>query len=183
MTLAPSHLERVILTGFMGSGKTTVGRLLAARLQWSFTDLDDAVELSQGLRVPEIFQQRGESAFRVAEAEALGGLLERKRLVISLGGGAAATPAVRTLVANTSMTAVIHLHADFDVLQRRCARQARDPAANSRPLLEDVAAARLRYTERAPFYARLAHTRIDVSAADPGEVVEQILATCSNLCD
>lgn len=179
MTDLPAHLERVILTGFMGSGKTTVGRLLAARLQWSFADLDDAVELQQGLRVSEIFEQHGEPVFRRAEAEALAGLLEQSKVVIALGGGAAFTPTVRELIANVSGTTVVHLHAGFDVLEQRCRLQALDPTATARPLIGDSLAARSRYGERAPSYAALAHQVVDVSTSSPEKIVEEILGAWS----
>ena len=183
MTISSPQLQRMILTGFMGSGKTTVGQLLAARLGWSFADLDGAVERRQGLSVPEIFAQQGEPAFRVAEVEALAALLGQRGVVIALGGGAAATPAVRELLLNTPHTAVVHLHAEFDVLQDRCLRQALDPATTARPLIQDEDAARLRYLERAPLYAALAHHRIDVSTASPANVVEDILAAWAILAD
>ena len=176
MTVTPPQLERVVLTGFMGSGKTTVGQLLAARLGWSFADLDDAVEARAGLRVPEIFKQRGEQAFRLAEVEALTRLLDRQRAVIALGGGAAATPAVRDLLKSIPRTLVIHLDAEFEVLQRRCLQQALDPSSMARPLLTDAEAARRRYRERAPLYASLAHGRIEVGALERHEVVQQIFA-------
>ena len=180
MIVAGQELERLVLTGFMGSGKSTVGRLLAARLGWSFADLDDLVELQQGLRVPDIFEQRGEPAFRFAEFEALTGVLEQHPIVVALGGGAAATPAVRQLLSTASQTVVIHLHAEFEVLEERCRRQALESGATVRPLLQDVTAARLRYRERAPLYTALAHGRVDVSTKDPYAIVEEILSVLSD---
>src|SRR6266436_2707151 len=87
----------VCLAGFMGSGKTTVGTLLARQLAWHFIDLDDRIEESAGLRIPEIFERLGESAFRKIEADqlraAIGRALERKEpLVLALGGGTYAQP-------------------------------------------------------------------------------------------
>lgn len=179
--MSPPHLDRMILTGFMGSGKTTVGRLVAARLRWSFADLDTEVESQQGLRVSEIFEQRGEAAFREAETEALAGLLGRAQLIVALGGGAAATPAVRKLIASAPRTAVVHLHAEFSVLQDRCLRQSLDPVAAVRPLIQNAEAARLRYLERAPLYAAVADHRVDVSVKGPETVAEEILSVWSTL--
>ncbi len=183
--MSPPHTQfaRIVLTGFMGSGKTTVGRLLAARLHWSFADLDDAVAAQEGLGVPEIFAGRGEPAFRAAEVQALAGLLAREYAVVALGGGAAATPAAQELLAKSPRTAVIHLYASFDVLEARCQRQALDPSATVRPLLSDPAAARERYRERAPLYAALAHSTVDVSTADAGAVAEEILRRLPALSD
>src|SRR6202795_2929743 len=80
------------LAGFMGSGKTTVGSLLARQLAWRFVDLDDRIEESAGLRIPEIFERFGEAAFRQMEADqlrsALGRAFELKEsIVLALGGG------------------------------------------------------------------------------------------------
>ena len=179
----PLQLQRVVLIGFMGSGKTTVGRLLAERLHWSLADLDDEVALKRGLSVPEIFAQHGEPAFRVAEAEALAGLLKRKKLVIALGGGAPATPAVEQLLRDLPQTVVVHLQADFEVVKERCVVQASDPHATGRPLLRDMVTARTRYRERAPIYAALAHHTVDVSAATPGAIAEAIHLALPTLPD
>ena len=81
------------LTGFMGSGKTTTGKILAERLGCAFLDLDQVIEEAQGMTIPEIFATQGEAAFRAAELEALEKLLENESksgkidLVLALGGG------------------------------------------------------------------------------------------------
>src|SRR5271168_5003399 len=87
----------VCLTGFMGSGKSTVGRLLAAQLAWRFADLDNEIERDSGLSISQIFAQKGESVFREIEHEcldrALGSASARNtRMVLSLGGGTFAQP-------------------------------------------------------------------------------------------
>ena len=176
MALTRTEAKRVVLAGFMGSGKSTVGRLLAERLAWRFADLDDAVASQKGLSVPEIFAQCGEPAFRTAEAEALADLLKQENVVIALGGGAPATPVVQRLLAETSQSVIVQLHADFDILEERCRRQAQEPGATARPLLRDTVGARFRYQQRAPLYAALAHHTVDVSTAGPEAVVEEILA-------
>src|ERR1700732_4613446 len=89
---SPSRLQVLCLAGFMGSGKTTVGALLARQLAWRFVDLDDRIEEAAGLRIPEIFERLGEPAFRQMEADqlraALGRAVEHKEsAVIALGGG------------------------------------------------------------------------------------------------
>ena len=84
----PAHLRRLVLTGFMGAGKTTIGRLLAARLNWDFLDLDAYIESRAGLSVPSIFSTHGERRFRQLESAALASALGRNRLVLALGGGA-----------------------------------------------------------------------------------------------
>src|SRR5260370_40273683 len=96
MTIPPrppqSRPQVLCLAGFMGSGKTTIGTLLARQLAWRFVDLDDRIEAAAGLRIPEIFERLGEAAFRQIEADqlrtALGRALEHNEsVVLALGGG------------------------------------------------------------------------------------------------
>src|ERR1700674_5926743 len=96
MTIPPrppqSRPQVLCLAGFMGSGKTTIGALLARQLAWRFVDLDDCIEAAAGLRIPEIFERLGEAAFRQIEADqlraALGRALEHQEFVVlALGGG------------------------------------------------------------------------------------------------
>ena len=170
-------LQRIVLTGFMGSGKTTVGQVLAARLQWHFADLDHAVESRTGRTVPEIFAEQGEAAFRLAEMQALAELLQRTDQVIALGGGAPGTPTVRDLLQAAPRTEVVHLHAPFSLLYERCRLQALDPLATARPLLEQREAAQARYTLRLPWYEAVAQQAVSVEAATPEAIAEAILRT------
>src|SRR6202049_3641743 len=101
----------VCLTGFMGSGKSTVGRLLAAQLAWHFTDLDSEIERNTGLQISQIFEQKGEPVFRDIEHECLTRVLgwasERDaRLVLALGGGTFAQPRNAALVRNADTLGV-----------------------------------------------------------------------------
>lgn len=157
-------VQRLVLTGFMGSGKSTVGRLLAEGLGWTFVDLDTAVEAHLGLPVPAIFAQSGEEAFRAAEVHELGLLLTRSQQVVALGGGAPGTPAVQQLLSAAGETLVLHLQAPFPLLYERCRVQALDPAATDRPLLGDTEAAGRRFVERQALYERVAHHAVDASA-------------------
>lgn len=161
-----ASVQRVVLTGFMGSGKTTVGRLLAQKVDWQFVDLDAAVQERLGRTVPEIFREQGEACFRSAETEALGQLLLQDRIVIALGGGAPVTAANRELLSEAPQTAVIHLEAPFDVLFARCVTQSLDPQATARPLLGERLAAEGRYRQRLGFYTTVAHHTMDVSSED-----------------
>jgi shikimate kinase len=168
-------LQRIVLAGFMGSGKSTVGRLLAANLGWRFADLDDAVRETHGLTVPEIFAQKGEPFFRAAETAALDHLLGDDRIVIALGGGAPETAANRHLLQNAPGTLVVHLYASFEVLYERCVRQAREPGATARPLLGEQTAARERYSRRHPLYVVTAQHTIDVTGANAEEIASRLL--------
>src|SRR5712664_1277785 len=97
LRLPPSRPQIVCLAGFMGSGKTTIGTLLARQLAWRFVDLDDRIEESAGLRISEFFERHGEPAFRSLEAEQFRAVLGRaaetkESVVLALGGGTYAQP-------------------------------------------------------------------------------------------
>lgn len=177
----PEHIVRLVLTGFMGSGKTTTGRVLAQRLGWHFADLDDAVSAREGLSVPEIFAKKGEPAFRAAEVDALRSLLAHTRTVIALGGGAPETPAIRDLLAGSKGTIVIHLHAPFKSLYARCLAQAADHDATERPLLGEQQAAAERFARRLPVYAEIAHQTANAGAASPEAVADEVLMHLTEL--
>jgi len=99
-------LKRLVLTGFMGAGKSTVGRLLAERLGWEFLDLDVLVESRSGLTVPEIFSTHGEAHFRRLESQELAAALGRGNIVLALGGGAPESLTNRLLLEQTPATAI-----------------------------------------------------------------------------
>lgn len=168
-------LRRLVLTGFMGSGKTTVGRLLAARLGWRFADLDDSIEELLGRSVPQIFAEQGEAAFRAAELDALRELLAGSRIVIALGGGAPETPGLRDLLAGAPETAVIYLQGGFDPLYQRCALQAQDPHAVARPLLGERNEAHDRFCRRQAFYEAIATTTVSAETGASDEVAAAVL--------
>ena len=167
-------VERIVLEGFMGSGKTTVGKQLALRLGWRFVDLDQAVALNFGKSVPEIFAEHGEPAFRVAEVRALSTLLQQPVTVIALGGGAPGTEAVRSHLQHSPGTVTVYLQAPFPLLYERCTRQAQDPTSTLRPLLGELASAQARFQLRQPWYAALAQHTVDVAAGLPEEITETI---------
>ena len=80
-------MKNLILTGFMGTGKSTVGRLLAQKMGWTFVDLDERIEAKIGLRIADFFERYGEAAFRDKETECVGEVLQQERQVIATGGG------------------------------------------------------------------------------------------------
>jgi shikimate kinase len=168
----------VCLTGFMGSGKSTVGRLLAAQLAWHFVDLDSEIERHTGLPISQIFEQKGEPVFRDIEHERLSRVLgwasERvARVVLALGGGTFAQPRNAALIHNVGSplrpgVAVIWLDCAIESLLQRCVLMG------DRPLFRDEASFRRLYEERLPYY-RQADYRIE-SGGESIRVVEQILA-------
>jgi shikimate kinase len=163
-------LRRIVLTGFMGSGKTTVGRLVAERLGWSFLDLDLYVESRTGLPVPDIFALHGESHFRRLESMALASSLGKFNTVIALGGGTPEIFTNRLLLEQTPATVTVFLDAPFPILFDRCVLQG-----ISRPVLADPALAERRFFERQPFYRSLATHTIDTSTIHASETVEAII--------
>jgi shikimate kinase len=171
----PAHVRRLVLTGFMGAGKTTVGRMLADRLGWEFLDLDTLIESSTGLTVSAIFAAHGETHFRKLESQALASALGRAKIVLALGGGAPETLANRLLLEQTPATATVFLDAPFSTLLDRCVTQSLDPAANSRPLLADPSTAEARFLARQPIYRRLANHIIDTDNLTTEETVHALL--------
>ena len=172
----PAHLRRLVLTGFMGAGKTTVGHLLAVRLNWEFLDLDAYIESRSGLSVPSIFSIHGEAHFRQLESMALASALGRNRLVLALGGGAPEVLTNRLLLEQTPATSTIFLDAPFPALFDRCMMQALNPGTTDRPILADPATAEARFLVRQPIYRRLARLTLDTASLTPEQTVAAILA-------
>jgi shikimate kinase len=173
--VTPTHLDRVVLTGFMGSGKTTVGAMLADRLGWEFRDLDREIEFRDGRTVPQIFAESGEQHFRRLESLLLATLLGQKKVVLALGGGAPEDLGNQLLLEQTPRTAVFYLAAPLEVMVARCQQQALNPAATSRPLLAYHAAAAQRFAVRRPLYERIADHTVDTSVSAPDKMVTTLL--------
>jgi shikimate kinase len=163
-------VDRIILVGMMGVGKTTTGRLLAERLDWPYLDSDEQVMADTGRSVPELFAERGEAAFRAEEervlAEALAG---EGPVVVSAAGGVVLSPANRELLARSGT--VVWLRADPGVLAGRVGDGA------GRPLLDDDPASALSALDavRRPLYHSVADVVVDVDHLAPAEVVERVL--------
>jgi shikimate kinase len=176
---APAGTHRIVLTGFMGSGKTTAGALLAERLGWSFLDLDREIERRDGRTVPQIFsasgEKGGEAHFRRLESATLASLLGQRHLVLALGGGAPEELGNRLLLEQTPHTAVVYLSASFDTLVARCAAQAADPTATARPNLSDLTLAERRFHLRRHHYERIAAHTIDTAHLTLAQTTDAIL--------
>jgi shikimate kinase len=168
--------RRIVLTGFMGSGKTTLGPLVAARLGWSFVDVDDVIEAEAGVTITELFARHGEAAFRERERETIARLAAGDSLVLALGGGAIEHEATRTLLLTTPGTRLVHLEVELATTLKRCAG-----TEITRPILADHANLATRYQRRLPLY-RMAHVSIPVDALFPEQAVEQILSALGLSC-
>ena len=171
----PVDLRRIVLTGFMGAGKTTVGCLLAERLNWEFLDLDTHIETRASASIPDIFAQHGEQRFRQLESSALANALSRRATVLALGGGALEQLTNRLLLEQTPGTLVIHLDAPFTTLFDRCMLQSFASPEHIRPVLADAAEAEARYNQRQPFFRRLARHTIPTADLTPPEAAEAIV--------
>ncbi len=175
ITPAFPGLSRIVLTGFMGAGKTTVGALLADRLGWQFIDTDRIVEARAGLTVAAVFSRHGETAFREMEASAIRDTAAGDRLVLALGGGALELPSTREFLLSLPACRIVFLEAPLDTLLARCATHAAGPV---RPVLQDRARLAERWQARLPLY-RQAHLTIPTADLSPGAVAEHILAALS----
>jgi shikimate kinase len=158
----------IVLIGFMGTGKTTAGRALAARLGLTFVDMDAVIEERAGKPIPRLFAEEGEPRFRERERDVVRDLAARRGLVIGTGGGVVLNPDnVRDLGASGLM---VCLSADPEVIHRRTAGE------QHRPLIEH-ADKFARITEilerRRPLYAAIPH-QVDTTALAPEEVADRI---------
>ncbi len=187
----------ITLTGFMGSGKTTVGKVLADFLGCPFMDLDDLVVKKAGKSIPDIFAQDGEPAFRLLEAQVLRKTVEKyaeSTAVLALGGGAVLAPASAALL--HEKTVCIYLRATLDTLLARLAGETA-----GRPLLQEIpdqvgddggsvvmpgpgssvmpgpdrASVSARLASREPIYEKTAHVIIDTDGLSPDEVADEII--------
>lgn len=159
----------ITLTGFMGSGKTTVGKVLADFLGCPFMDLDDLVVKKAGKSVPDIFAQDGEPAFRQLEAQVLRKTVDKyaeSTAVLALGGGAVLAPASAALL--HEKTVCIYLRATLDTLLARL-----EGETAGRPLADASLADRL--ASREPIYEKTAHVIIDTDGLSPDEVADEII--------
>lgn len=123
---------RIYLSGFMGAGKSTVGAVLADRLDWPFKDLDDVIEREEGRSIPEIFEQSGEAVFRDLETRHLDRLSRRDPpFVLAVGGGAPVQERNRTIMEETGLE--VFLHVPFPVAFRRIQEDEHRPLVPDGP--------------------------------------------------
>jgi shikimate dehydrogenase len=153
-------MKRIVLTGFRGTGKTEIGRILAAQQHVQFLDTDSLIEQQTGRSIPDIFHEDGEERFRNIEREVIAGLPVADA-VISTGGGAVVDPVNMANLRRDST--VILLTADLDTIEQRIARSPRPPLTNL-PLREEVA--EMLDRRRQNYYAS-ADLCIDTSATTP----------------
>jgi shikimate kinase len=163
----------IALSGFMASGKTTVGRALAATLECTFADLDEVITSEQKRTIKEMIEVEGEDGFRNIETNTLREILAQDRVrVIALGGGTLARPENRQILANHKAF-TIWLDASFELCWQRIGA-----GGENRPLASSRDQAHQLYLERRPIY-QLAQKSIDVSERKiAGEIAQEIAAAC-----
>ncbi len=147
--------HNVVLIGFMGSGKSSIGKMLARKLLKEFADVDTQIEKEQNASITEIFAKEGEAHFRSLEQECIDRLGKKKGQIIATGGG---LPIYGTL---PEKSLIINIDADFDVIMQRLSDRERQ----KRPLLQDEAKARALYEQRIDTYRELAQYSVDANQA------------------
>lgn len=161
----------IVLVGFMGAGKTTVGRLLAEELGVPFVDADEAIVAAEGRSIADIFTTDGEAGFRRIEASRIAGLLAGDEVVLALGGGALGTPAVRDAVAGHQ---VVLLDVPLAEALARVGGDAGRPML-ARPDLAEV------YAGRQQAYRDAASLVVPVAGRTPAQVVAALRSALSDL--
>jgi shikimate kinase len=169
---------RIYLVGARGTGKTTVGRLLAARLGWAFIDVDDRIEAAAGRSVADIFANEGEAGFREREAAALLELATRPDHVVATGGGIVLRDDNRERLRGTGTCVWLTAPAEtlWDRIRTDPATAARRPALTGLPGPDEV---RHVAAAREPLYRSVAHFTISTEGLSPEAVASAILAACS----
>ena len=158
--------DKIYLVGFMGAGKTTVGRALSKRLHWKHEDIDERIEQRERRDIATIFRQEGEPYFRGIERQELVSLLDVRGVVIATGGGTIVDPATRALMLRDG--AVIWLDAPLTTVLERVPLDGRRPLATDRQEMERL------YNQRLMAYGE-AHLRLDASRSSIEELVDQII--------
>ena len=176
MLLKLKRTPGLYLIGFMGSGKSAVGRLLADELGWSFADIDEDIEKAQGVSIAEIFDTRGEQEFRVLEREAVRKRVREvecgKPMVLALGGGAFVDPENRKVLHERGVT--IWLDCPFPRICQRLTSDFERDGQTNRPLARDPDKFRQLFDDRREAYSQAEH-RIEADTDDPAVVVAEIL--------
>jgi len=166
---AARDIKNLALIGFMGTGKSTVGRQVARGLRFDFVDTDNLIEEQAGISIPDIFKQSGETVFRELEHETVGQLAQREGIVIATGGGLVVDPANLESLKNHAL--VVCLWASPEAIWKRCRTQTH------RPLLQDPdPQARISelLTQREPHY-RQADIIVSTEIRPQREVVQQVI--------
>jgi shikimate kinase len=166
---SPRQIQNIALIGFMGTGKSSVGQLVAAQLHFSFVDTDELIQSRAGKSIPEIFSQAGEQTFRDLETQLVSELSHAQRTVISTGGGLAANPA--NLASLKQHALVVCLWASPEAIWERVRDQIHRPLLQSPDPLGKI---RELLQAREPFY-RQADALVNTEQRSAKEVAQNVL--------
>ena len=160
--------KNLVLTGMMGSGKTTIGKSLSQRLNMQFADIDDIIEKKNGLSISMIFEQRGEKTFRQEEEVESKNALKRSNIIIALGGGAFINKNIRDEIKKNSVS--IWLDLDVEMLYKRVNLNQK------RPLLKNSSKEDLKkiYNDRKKIYS-LADFKIQCTLKNKDQIINEIV--------
>ncbi len=160
--------KNLVLTGMMGSGKTTIGKSLSQRLNMQFADIDDIIEKKNGLSISAIFEQRGEKTFRQEEEEESKNAIKRSNIIIALGGGAFINENIRDEIKKNSVS--IWLDLDVEILYKRV------NLSQKRPLLKNSSKENLKkiYNDRKRIYS-LADFKIQCTLKNKDQIINEIV--------
>jgi shikimate kinase len=160
-------MKNIYLVGFMGSGKSTVGKILAEKLNMNFIDIDKLIEEKEGMKIKDIFEQKGESYFRELERKQIEAIVNQEGLVVSTGGGLGANLDNMNLMKKNGD--VVWLDVSLNTVLDRLKND------QDRPLLKQpTEKIRQLFEERKNVY-RLANIRINADKKTPSQIVEEIL--------
>ena len=160
---AAHHPQNIVLTGFMGTGKSTVGPIVAETLGWLFVDADDEIQARVGMTIPQLFEKHGEKGFRRYESDVCQALAARREQVIATGGGMLVDPANRAVMQSTGL--VICLSALPEVIRERLGSFEGRPLATGWETL---------FEQRREAYAVFKH-QLDTSSRSPEEVAQEVV--------
>ncbi len=167
--------RHIVLIGLMGAGKSTVGRILARRLNLEFADADEAIEDAAKRSISDIFAEYGEPEFRRLEREVIARLLTGPRKVIATGGGAIMDPGTRARVAESAIS--VWLRAPLRVLTARTERRGRRPLLQDKDVRETL---RQLLAEREPVYSQ-ADLIVDGGSGSPERTADAVLKALAEM--
>ena len=163
--------KNLVLTGMMGVGKSTIGRLLANQLNINFVDVDRLIEKNEKISIEKIFRVKGEKYFRIIEREMTMEVLKQENIVIALGGGAFIDTTIRNKVLKTSIS--FWLDAEVNLLVMRSKGTKKRPLLNNLELKENM---KKIFIDRKKIY-KLANYRIDCNSIQKKNIIKQIITT------
>ena len=162
-------MKNIYLVGFMGTGKTAIGKVLASRLKLGFIDLDDLIEESQALKIVDIFAKKGEPYFRDLESRVLKGVSKKEGFVVACGGGIVLKEDNIKVMQNSGI--IICLRASWQVIYERTRKFSHRPLLDARDVPGKI---RELLDKREPFYTKVKN-HVDTSDLTINEVAEKII--------